>query len=316
MNRPLVPCARQRGAVALMFAMLIVALCTLYAVSLAWDTTLDVRRTTNLLWREQAAQVALGAEQWIGMILRQDREDGETDHLGELWAQRLPPLPVDGAGMSGEIAGALTDLQGRFNINNLLNNAGEIDEPSLEQFRRLLRALGLAPEIAGAVADWLDTDTEPLFPDGAEDGEYTSRIPPYRSANYPVSSASELAAVAGIDAESYRILRPHVTALPGRTVINVNTATPAVLMSLDENIAAADAERLLAEREEGGFADVTAAFSSLVQPEVLNTLGESTNYFRLESIVRIGTVRFTMYSLLQRGPQGDVTPILRTFGTE
>jgi type II secretory pathway component PulK len=89
-----------------------------------------------------------------------------------------------------------------------------------------------------------------------------------------------------------------------------------VLQSLDENLTAADAERLMMEREEGGFADVTASFSPIVQPEVLNTLGESTNYFRLESIVRIGTVRLTMYSLLQRGPQGDVSPILRTFGSE
>ncbi len=310
------PPARQRGAVALMFAMLIVALCTLYAVSLAWDTTLDVRRTTNLLWREQAAQVALGAEQWVGVILTQDLQDSQTDHLGEIWAQQLPPLPVEGAGMSGDVSGGLIDLQGRFNVNNLLNSAGEIDEPSLEQFRRLLRALGLRPEIAGAVADWLDADTQPFFPDGAEDGEYTSRIPPYRSANSLVSSVSELAAVAGMDRDTYELLRPHVTALPGRTSINVNTATPAVLMSLDENLTAADAERLALEREEAGFADVNASFSPLVQPEVLNTLGESTNYFRLESVVRIGTVRLTMYSLLQRGPQGDVTPILRTFGTE
>jgi general secretion pathway protein K len=308
--------ARQRGAVALMFAMLIVALCTLFAVSLAWDTTLDVRRTTNLLWREQAAQVGLGAEEWVGTILRQDARDNDTDHLGEIWAQQLPPLPVDGAGMSGEIAGGLVDLQGRFNINNLLNADGAIDEASLEQFRRLLLVLGLQPSLAGAVADWLDADTEPFFPDGAEDSEYTGRAPPYRTANILVASASELAAVAGMDPDSYRILRPHVTALPGRTRINVNTATPAVLQSLDENLTAADAERLLMEREEGGFADVTASFSSIVQPEVLNTLGESTNYFRLESIVRIGTVRLTMYSLLQRGPQGDVSPILRTFGTE
>ena len=131
-----------------------------------------------------------------------------------------------------------------------------------------------------------------------------------------LSSVSELAAVAGIEDEVFRVLRPHVTALPGRTLVNVNTATPAVLQSLDENLSAADAERLLAEREESGFADVASAFSSLVQPDVLNTLGESTDYFQLESIVRIGTVRLTMYSLLQRGPQGDVSTILRTFGTD
>ena len=33
-----------------------------------------------------------------------------------------------------------------------------------------------------------------------------------------------------------RRLEPHITALPGRAVINVNTATPAVLLSLDEKL--------------------------------------------------------------------------------
>jgi hypothetical protein len=32
-------------------------------------------------------------------------------------------------------------------------------------------------------------------------------------------------------------------------------------------------------------------------------------------VVRIDTVRITLVSLLQRGPRGDVTPILRSLGT-
>ena len=118
-----------------------------------------------------------------------------------------------------------------------------------------------------------------------------------------------------MDRQSFNILRPHITALPGRTNINVNTATGAVLQSLDEKISAADVEGLLAERESAGFADIQTAFSSLVTPDVLNTLDESTSYFQLRVVVRIDTVRVTLYSLLYRGPQGSVTPILRSFGT-
>ena len=180
---------------------------------------------------------------------------------------------------------------------------------------RLLIALELDPRFAGIAADWLDSNIDASFPDGAEDPIYTGFIPPYRSANQSLTSTSELQALEGMDRESFLVLRPHITALPGRTNVNVNTATAAVLQSLDENMSAADVQRLLAERETAGFADIQTAFASLVTPDVLNTLDESTSYFQLKVVVRIDTVRVSLYSLLQRGPQGSVTPILRSLGT-
>ena len=297
--------------VALITAILITALAGSVAAALAWDSALDLRRTTVMLYRDQAVQVALGAESWLQSILRQDLEDSETDHLGEIWASELPGLPIEG----GEVFGAVEDLQGRFNINNLIGQDGAIDEPSLEQFRRLLRALGLDPRFAGIAADWIDANQEAEFPDGAEDPIYTSLIPPYRTANQMLSSASELAALEGIDKVSLDTLLPHIVALPGRTSVNVNTATAAVLQSLSEEMSVADVERLLAERGQSGFNDIGGAFSSIVPPEVMNQLVETTNFFQLKVIVRIDTVRITYYSLLERGPRGDVTPILRSLGT-
>lgn len=297
--------------VALITAMLITALAGLVAANLAWDNALDVRRTTVLLNQEQAVQVALGAESWVIGILHQDLQDSETDHLGEIWAIELPGLPIDG----GDVTGNIQDLQGRFNVNNLIDENGQVVPESLERFRRLLIALDLDPRFAGIAADWLDSNVDAAFPDGAEDAIYTGIIPPYRSANQSLTSASELAALEGMDRESFNKLLPHITALPGRTTINVNTATGPVLQSLDEKISPADVERLIAERELAGFADIQNAFSSLVTPDVLNTLGESTNYFQLRVVVRIDNVRVTLFSVLQRGAQGSVTPILRSFGT-
>jgi len=301
---------RNRG-IALITAMLITALATMVAANLAWDNALDVRRTMVLLNRDQAIQVALGAESWIISILHQDLEDSQTDHLAEIWATELPGLPIEG----GEVFGAVQDLQGRFNVNNLIDQNGEVDEESLEQFRRLLLAIGLDQRFAGLAADWLDTDIDASFPDGAEDSIYTGMIPPYRTANQTLSSVSELAALEGMDKLTFNALEPHITALPGRTNINVNTATGAVLQSLDENMTIADVENLIAEREAGGFTDVANSFSSLVTPDVINKLDESTQYFQLKVVVRIDTVRITLVSLLQRGPRGDVTPILRSLGT-
>jgi general secretion pathway protein K len=302
--------SKNRG-VALVTAMLITALATIIATNLAWDNALDLRRTMVMLNRDQALQVALGSETLVQTVLRQDIQDSETDHLAEFWAGDLPIFPIEG----GEVFGTIEDLQGRFNVNNLIGDNGEVDEESLQQFRRLLVALALDPRFAGITADWLDADLDASFPDGAEDPIYTGFIPPYRSANQQLTSISELAALEGMDKLTFDALRPHITALPGRTEINVNTATPAVLQSVGENVSTSDVEGLLKERESGGFTDFQTSFSSLIGPDVLNRLSETSSYFQLRTVVRIDTVRITMYSTLQRGPQGDVTPIIRSFGT-
>jgi general secretion pathway protein K len=304
----------QRG-VALITAILIMALITTLTFSLEWDNSLDLRRTYVSMYREEAIQAAIGAESWVMSILRQDLEDSQTDHFGEIWASDLPVLPLggDGDSIQGEIFGDIEDLQGRFNINNLIDQSGKVDTPSLEQFQRLLAALGIDVRFAGIAADWIDADRDTGFPDGAEDSIYSGIIPPYRAANQILSSTSELAALQGMDKATMDILLPHIVALPGRTVINVNTATGPVLQSLDESMSVADVERLLAEREESGFTDIENSFAQW--PDVRSQIGDTSEFFRLKVIVRVDTVRITYFSMLERGPRGDVTPILRSLGT-
>jgi general secretion pathway protein K len=305
---------RQRG-VALITAILIMALITTLTFSLEWDNSLDLRRTYVSMYREEAIQAALGAESWVLGIMRQDMEDSDTDHFGEIWASELPVLPLgaEGDSIQGEIYGQIQDLQGRFNINNLIDQQGEVDEASLEQFQRLLAALGIDVRFAGMAVDWIDEDREASFPDGAEDSIYTGFVPPYRTANQILSSTSELAALDGMDKATFDTLLPHIVALPGRTAINVNTATGPVLQSLDEEISVADVEGLLAEREESGFADIDNAFAQW--PELTGRITDTSDFFQLKVIVRVDTVRITQFSLLERGPRGDVTPILRSLGT-
>jgi general secretion pathway protein K len=141
-------------------------------------------------------------------------------------------------------------------------------------------------------------------------------IPPYRTPNQALTTVSELAAIEGMDRATFKVLEPHVTALPGRTKINVNTATAPVLLSLGEDMSTADVEGLLAEREGAGFADIESSFAPLVTPDVINNmLDDETQHFQLKVVVQIDTVRVTMSTVLQRGQQGNVTPILRSLGT-
>ena len=109
----------QRG-VALVTALLVVSLATMAAVSMVTHQHVDVRRTGNLLHGEQAYAYALAAESWAPVIMNRDKEDTEIDMLGEDWATALPPISVDG----GFVNGLISDLQGRFNVNNLVGENG------------------------------------------------------------------------------------------------------------------------------------------------------------------------------------------------
>jgi len=267
-----------------------------------------------MLYRDQAVQVAVGSEGWVRKILKDDLANSQNDHLGEIWATDIPPLPIEAERVEGTIYGKIEDLQGRFNINNLLDGDGKIDKPSFEQFERLLAALDLDARLAGVTADWLDEDQMASIPDGAEDDLYTGFTPAYRTANQAITSVSELAALDGMDRASFEILLPHVAALPERTAINVNTATLAVLQSLGPNISQGDAEGLVEQREEGGFVDFANVFAPLVAPDLQPWIAETSDYFQLKAVVQIDTVRITLFTVLNRGGV-DVTPILRSLGT-
>lgn len=299
----------QRG-MALIIGLMLVAMATLVAATLTFNLKLDQRRSLSLLTTQQSRQLALAAESWAAEILRDDLNNSSTDHLGEEWAMQLPPVPAEGF----LVQGLLEDMQGRFNLNNLVGPDGKVVPEQLAQFQRLLIALQIDPRLAGIMGDWIDPDTQGGFPDGAEDDFYTSSDIPYRTPNTYITALTELQAVQGMDDEIFRKLMPYVSALPQGTQLNVNTAPPPVLQSLSETMDIFQAESLAAEAAEEGFPDLQG-FQTIVEEEGLQTLTLSSDYFRLTVRVTIGTYSLTMYSLLFRDPAGQVRPLLRTFGS-
>ena len=316
MSTPATIRGRQRG-VALITAVLIVALATILAVNVSFRGMLDQRRSATLFALDQGYLIALGAEGWAADILRRDLQDSKTDHLGESWAQPLPPLPIDG----GTVEGRLEDLQGRFNLNNLVHADGTTNPDAVKQLERLLAVLEIEPAWAAAMADWIDEDTQPGFPDGAEDSVYTGQNPAHLAANMPVTRASEIMVLPGFGAERYARLRPYVTALPVGVPLNVCTAAGIVLDALSENTRefGLDPEDLAKRRKDTCFPTLEELRGALGDEEfdkVKNSLTESSSFFRTTVWVTIGTTQFTLYSLLARGAGGPVRPYLRSFGSE
>lgn len=305
------PRYRQQGT-ALITAILVVALATAIAASLTWDLFLDQRRAFGRVAVDQGLMYGLGAESWARQILREDAEDNNVDHPREPWAMQIAPLPIEG----GQIQGRIEDLNGRFNLNNLVDAAGATDPQAVEGFRRLLMVLELDTRLADRLADWIDRDLEPNFPDGAEDSEYLSRTPPFRTANRPITSVSEILLVyPELGQTGYARLRPYVTALPRGTRININTARPEVLLTTSENFGPREAERIALDRPDDGWESLEQ-LGDMIPQDARGALGVGSDWFRLSVRADIGTHRFTMYSLLHREPGGSVTTVLRTFADE
>jgi general secretion pathway protein K len=314
--------ASQRG-VALITAVLIVALATILAVNVGFRSFLDQRRTATGFALDEAFEVALGGEAWAADSLRRDaQQSGQRDDFTEEWATPIPPIPIDGG---GEFEGLLEDMQGRFNLNNLVMLDGGrlvVDPEALERFTRLLQLLELEEQWAGIIADWIDSDANEGFPHGAEDSTYTSLSPAYRTANMPVTRVSELLSLPDFGLERYRRLEPFVTALPVGSTINLCTAPPQLLdallgaqsFSLDpDNVLQTRKERCFPEKQEF----LRSFTGSPTERESLDRIvGERSSYFRASVWVTIGAARFTLYSLLHRTAGTNlVRPIQRSYGT-
>jgi general secretion pathway protein K len=308
---------RQRG-VALITAILIVALATILATQIGFDSALEQRRSSAVLSLDQAFQVGLGAEAWAASYLKKDLDDGsKQDYPAERWATPIPPIPIDG----GEVEGQVEDMQGRFNLNNLVTTEGAQNPEAIRQFRNLLAMLDLETKWADILADWLDADTQPT-PDGAEDNVYTAQTPPYRAANGPITSVSELLALPDFGVDRYHKLRPYVAALPIGTKINLCSAPGIVIDALSNGTRefGLDEESLAKSRTDHCFPtpdDLRNAFHGKDFDTIANSIDDKTSYFRITALVTIGTSQMTMYSLLYRDEATHlIQPVMRTFSTD
>jgi general secretion pathway protein K len=309
---------RQRG-VAIITALLIVAIATTISISISTRLQLDVRRTGNVIAGDQAYLYLLAAESWSKRILIQDRKDSEIDHLGEDWAIELPPLPVEG----GYIQGKLTDLQSCFNINSLLDagtdtNTGTNTNVARTRLERLLTNLKIDTAGAQAIIDWIDSDLQTTIPDGAEDVYYMNLDQPYRTANTPLQSISELRLIKGFeDPVVYATVLPHVCAFGVNTPININTATTEVLRSLADDLTDSDIEKIIEQRNDTAFNNINEFTSSSNLKEKIGStegLSVDTEYFMLKTESTIGQVRVLGYSIIHRNIDGNITVIARSQG--
>jgi general secretion pathway protein K len=218
-------------------------------------------------------------------------------------------------------------MQGRFNLNWLVfstpPNSGKPDQTAVDVFKNLLQLAQVDPKWADMVVDWIDRDTTPQT-QGAEDSAYLGQNPPYLAANQYITSITELLALPGFGRANYEKLAPYISALPPEINLNICTAKGAVLDAFNIGTTQWQDEDALAKNRAtapGCFPTKTDYGNSFADQTkytaVSNRLQTNSNYFRLSSLVTIGTAEFNLYSLLLMDGQGYfIHPIQRSFSPD
>ncbi|MEZ5644537.1 MAG: type II secretion system minor pseudopilin GspK [Burkholderiaceae bacterium] len=304
--------SRQRGA-ALLLAMLTVTLVATLAAATLWQQWRTTEIEVAERQRQQASWILTGALDWSRLILREDarsnRNSGQADHLGEPWAMPLEEarlssfLAVDQDNNAEEVmqaflSGEVIDLQSRMNFLNLVRQVKangstriEVSEPDLEAFTRLYVLLDLPTvELTAAVEALRATYSH------AADDPIPSPTPliPRKLAHL---------AWLGISPASLAALEPHVTVLPQRTTLNLNTAHVRTLAASVPGLDLATAQLLVTERERRPFIQIEDA-ARILNSETVQFLpqqhGTRSRFFEVRGRLRLDDAVIEERSLVVR----------------
>jgi general secretion pathway protein K len=283
--------------------MLTVALVATLAAAGLWQQWRSIEVEAAERTRTHAGWVLTGALDWARLILREDLRIGGPDHLAEPWAVPLQEArlstflaadrDVSTEGSDAEnafLSGEITDLQSRLNINNLVVG-GSVSPPGLRSFQRLFSVLGLpVPQLEQMVENLR------LANEISTDNAGASQAP---LAPQDVRQLSWL----GLPSDTAAALAPYVTVLPGRTPVNLNTASAQTIYAVINGISLADAQRLVTQRQSAHFRTLTDAARQLSGLESAVTAGDasvSSRYFEVRGRLRLDRTVIEERSVVQR----------------
>lgn len=358
---------RQRG-IAMLVAIMLVALGTIIAAAVAYESAMTARRGTATLSFDEALLVGEGAEALAAYGLKAVMQSSKPGTTGgstspdvfpaQPWAQPVGPLEV----VPGTtLEASLEDMQGRFNLNwlvvdpatnpfggstgsganpgalpgtNIINRVGggvpagaaqpAANAGAIRAFNKLLQLVGIEPKWADMLVDWIDADNIPQ-PQGAEDSAYLGQNPPYLTANRYLTSTSELLALPGFGRENFAKLAPYISALPPGTPLNICSAPAPVLDAFSSQTTFVNDVAGLAKNRENPaacFPDLKSYTQQILDANDLQLAGSgrfvtTSSYFRLSSLVTIGTTEFNLYSLLyMESPAYLIHPVQRSFSPD
>lgn len=330
---------QKQAGVALITVMLIVALCAVIASQMTARMQMQVQRSANVTFNQQAYWYAMGAEAFAKRVLiTAFNKKSDVTHLDQVWAQGKTTYPVD----FGDISGEIIDLQSCLNLNALRAplttpassppTANNNKVPARLAFEVLLSSIELEEDIsqfeidsmADALTDWLDENSHITGSGGAEDDDYASREFPYLAANNFLASVNELRVVTHFTPAIINGIKPYVCIIPAsdQHKININTLSteqPELLQAL-LNSTLEEAEQILTARPDEGF-ETIEDFHNLNEVTQLNLTDKikeqfvvDSEYFTLKASATFNNSFFAMNSVMKITNNKEIDVISRTIG--
>lgn len=319
----------ERGA-ALLTVLLLVAVMAVIAATALDRLTLATRIAGSAATVDQGRAYTFAAEQIalrrVNNLMSRDATRLTNDSG---WLGRDFTLPLPG----GQGRAKLTDANNCFNLNSLVAEVtpGKYSQRSgaMGQLTELMTLVGVgdsqARQIAGAAADWIDSDSNE-GPLGAEDNVYRGMQTSYLAANRKMADVSELRAVRGVTPKIYAQLKPWVCVLPvtDPVKLNVNTLTPEqaplIAMLIPGKITIANARAALAARPAGGYGSSVRfwegrAFEGIEPPQdIAEQAGVTSRWLALTTNVTMGDGVLTARSLIDANggaaSAGQAAPVI------
>ncbi|MCA1196793.1 general secretion pathway protein GspK [Sphingomonas sp. R647] len=224
----------------------------------------------------RAAAIVRGGELSALAALQRDAlATPQVDHAGEAWAS----IGANGATIDGGTFDlAVSDAEGRFNVNMLRSG----DAVPVILFQKLARIAGL-------------------------DEQQTVEAIAYIRTQGPVSDIRPIRLIPGADPAAIARLERMVTALPGKTTINLNAADEELLAFLIGDPLAA--QRIIAIRKRNGQITLRDLSDLKVSQPPGTAFSSNTYWVRVRAKVGDTTQQGATLIQRRRSAQGGVTTV-------
>jgi len=266
---------RSEKGMAVVLVLMIVALMTAMVVEFASATYTASAALSNWRYGQRLSLAARSGVTLLAKVLSDNYRVYSYTYPGVMESPVVDILK----NFEGQVVVRIEDENAKFNLNSLILPNGTLDAKAYASFKRLLKNLALDEQIADRIADWTDPDREPRL-SGSEDG----------AKNAYLDSLDELYLI--IDPESCKKLLPLVTVYGMGQVyagtININSASTAVLMALDDDLTQELAERIESFRSLEPFkktSDIVkvAGFEGALGQSLMGRIAVKASNFRIIS---------------------------------
>ena len=261
------------SGMALVMTLMILALITALVVEFAYGVYTTTAALQNWKDSQRLSLIALSGQHLAVKTLQ------EADRLYDYTYPGKTEMPLAGIAenFKGTVFVRVEDENAKLNINSIILANGLLNEDSYKSFKFLLKYLGIDEDVADIVADWIDKDSTPRLSLSEENAK-----------NNYLDSIDELLLLQSIDPEIYEKVLPYITVYSMTQskldLVNINTASIPVIMSLDERITEELAQRLTDYRREISPFEQTSHIQRVAEFDAIVSEGKLLPRLRVQAI--------------------------------